>query len=193
MIRGPGGRLPAVGEILATAFLVVLPGGEETPLWHRPSDGSLVLAFLHGAGCHPCVEYATALAESSSTYRSWGGQAILVVSAAGPAARRLAGRVPLRVAADPGGAARSRWRIGRRDAALVVTDRWRQVYAAWNAGGSHKLPSPSGEVADTLALIGIQCPECGVPDVPAAPLGEGLRLPSLESLEVGVGEPPQST
>jgi alkyl hydroperoxide reductase subunit AhpC len=44
-------------------------------------------------------------------------------------------------------------------AALYVTDRFLEVYAAWRTGEGDSLPSAS-EVVSWLAYIDSQCPEC---------------------------------
>jgi peroxiredoxin len=51
---------------------------------------------------------------------------------------------------------------GRPAPAVIVTDRFREIYAAWHGSA---LPGAQ-EILDWLVFINIQCPECGVPDWP---------------------------
>lgn len=156
---------PEVGEILVLPELVILPEAQAATRWHRESDGSLVLFVAHSAHCPECVVYAESLAAQSNEFGWWGGRSTVVLPAADSSARGLASRLPLRFVADPKCAARDRWRLDDGDGALVVADRWGQVYLSVNVGQGHALPT-IGTVTRVLTQIGIQCPECGVPDVP---------------------------
>lgn len=161
---------PAVGEILAMPTLVALPENQSTNRWHHEREGSMVLAVLHGAECQPCLDYAGSLASQADRYRLWGGRPLIVLPSAGATARGFAERSPLQILADLSGSALARWHIGPREAAVLVADRWRQVYLAVNSGAGHELPDPETEITDVVMGIGIQCPECGVPDVPSTGL-----------------------
>jgi peroxiredoxin len=56
--------------------------------------------------------------------------------------------------------------VGRPAPALFVTDRFREIYAAWLPAEGSVMPTAS-EVMDWLVFINIQCPECGVPEWPS--------------------------
>ena len=55
---------------------------------------------------------------------------------------------------------------GRPAPAVFVTDRFREIYAAYLPGHGSALPDAK-EILDWLVFINIQCPECGVPEWPA--------------------------
>lgn len=76
------------------------------------------------------------------------------------------GRWPFPVLVDKGTHIHRRVRAtgaaGTPAPALFVTDRFREIYAAW-----HGSPLPGAkEILDWLVFINIQCPECGVPEWP---------------------------
>ena len=52
---------------------------------------------------------------------------------------------------------------GRLGPAVFVTDRFREIFAAYLPGQGSGLPSAQ-EILDWLVFINIQCPECGVPE-----------------------------
>lgn len=55
---------------------------------------------------------------------------------------------------------------GRPAPAVFVTDRFREIFAAYLPGPGSTLPGAK-EILDWLAFINIQCPECGVPEWPS--------------------------
>ncbi len=54
---------------------------------------------------------------------------------------------------------------GRPAPAVFVTDRFREIYAAYLSGQGSALPGAK-EILEWLVFINIQCPECGVPEWP---------------------------
>src|SRR5438094_97027 len=54
---------------------------------------------------------------------------------------------------------------GRPAPAVFVTDRFREIFAAYLPGHGAALPGAK-EILDWLVFINIQCPECGVPEWP---------------------------
>lgn len=159
-------RGPTVGEILVLPDLVVLPEVGDPRRWHIESDGSLVIFVAHSSDCPGCIGYAEDLAVQTDEFGWWGGRSTVVLPAADAPSAELAERLALRCVADTEGSARHRWHLGTSDAAVIVADRWGQVYLVANAGDGHSLPEPASDVRRVLTRIGIQCPECGVPDVP---------------------------
>ncbi|HEY6210316.1 MAG TPA: redoxin domain-containing protein [Gemmatimonadales bacterium] len=55
---------------------------------------------------------------------------------------------------------------GRPAPAVFVTDRFREIFAAYLPGPGSTLPGAK-EILDWLVFINIQCPECGVPEWPS--------------------------
>ncbi|HEY6158197.1 MAG TPA: redoxin domain-containing protein [Gemmatimonadales bacterium] len=96
------------------------------------------------------------------------GAQVLVVVTAQPAVPRR-GRWAFPVLVDNGahmhrslGATDA---VGRPAPAVFVTDRFREIYAAYLPGQGSALPGAQ-EISDWLVFINIQCPECGVPEWP---------------------------
>jgi len=54
---------------------------------------------------------------------------------------------------------------GRPAPAVFVTDRFREIFAAYPPGHGSALPGAIA-ILDCLVFINIQCPECGVPEWP---------------------------
>ena len=57
----------------------------------------------------------------------------------------------------------ARGAAGRPAPAVFVTDRFREIFAAYLPGQGSGLPDVQ-EILDWVAFINIQCPECGVPE-----------------------------
>lgn len=55
---------------------------------------------------------------------------------------------------------------GHAAAALYITDRFREIFAAYRTREGHSLPGP-GEILNWLQFINSQCPECDPPEWPA--------------------------
>ena len=53
--------------------------------------------------------------------------------------------------------------VGRPAPAVFVTDRFREIFAAFLPGRGFGLPGVK-EILEWLVFINIQCPECGVPE-----------------------------
>lgn len=95
---------------------------------------------------------------------------VLVAVTSRPAAIRQRWRLGFPVLVDAG--AHIHRRVGAIDAAgrpapaVFVTDRFREVFAAYLPGPGSSLPSAKA-ILDWLVFINIQCPECGVPEWPS--------------------------
>ena len=94
---------------------------------------------------------------------------VLVAVTSRPAAVPQRGRWAFPVLVDDG--AHIHRNVGATDAAgrpapaVFVTDRFREIYAAYLPGQGSALPGAK-EILDWLVFINIQCPECGVPEWP---------------------------
>ena len=95
-------------------------------------------------------------------------QALVAVTSP-PAAVPQRGRMAFPVLVDEG--ANIHRKMGATDAAgspapaVFVTDRFREIFAAYLPGHGLALPGAK-EILDWLVFINIQCPECGVPEWP---------------------------
>jgi hypothetical protein len=47
--------------------------------------------------------------------------------------------------------------------AVVIVDRFGEIWAAWEGGADHRLPS-SKDVIEWLDFLEVQCPECEPPE-----------------------------
>src|SRR5207302_1056157 len=106
---------------------------------------------------------------------------VLVAVTSRPAAVPQRGRWAFPVLVDDG--AHIHRNVGATDAAgrpapaVFVTDRFREIYAAYLSGQGSALPGAK-EILEWLVFVNIQCPECGVPEWPDA----GRSPPSRPSL-----------
>lgn len=106
--------------------------------------------------------------------RRWDGRLVVVVaeedeeSVVRMLREEVADSPPSTVLADPSGDLRQHFGLATDGVALLIADRWGQIYHAAEAspGGEHgALPGPDG-VVEWLKYLATQCPECGVPDEP---------------------------
>lgn len=133
------------------------------PLQSSPQRRLATVLFLaHGDGrCDACLEHVNRLAREVD-WRDWDGR-LLVLMPGGDLAGEEPVHSPARIVRlDADGAATN----GSVTAALVIADRYGQVYHSERIGRDHEAgPSPEA-VEEWLRFLSTQCPECGVPDVP---------------------------
>lgn len=159
---GPGDTLPPL-ELETQA-------GEPFPVRTR-ARRTRVLVAGHGAGCEACRRYAERLAEAAAEFGRWDGEAIVVAGPGGggePGAPRAAGGAAVEGSSrpalrDPEGAARRRLDVPEDRVALLVADRFGEVFLREEADEADALPEPDA-VLEWLRYLATQCPECGVPD-----------------------------
>lgn len=185
---GQGGGL-SVGERLPPLESPRATDGASIA-WRAPPRGAPVVAFL--AGGADSREYVGALADAEPRFRLWNGRPLVVLppgggaesvaptaqasdadpGAAGTAAAAASENLTpagalerLTILADPEGEAHRRCGVDEGVAALIVADRWGQIYAVERARTERELPGPR-EIEEWLRYLATQCPECGVPDEP---------------------------
>lgn len=158
----PGDRLPPL-TLEAT-------GGRSIHL-RAPSRDASVLVFPHSAECEDCRAYLRALSDEADELRQWYGR-ILAVLPPCPAAESAASNGEARdrslafpVLMDTSGEARERCGVAPGEAAILIADRYGEVYEATGAGAEHAFPSVR-DVESWLRFLATQCPECGVIDEP---------------------------
>jgi len=97
---------------------------------------------------------------------------VLVAATSRSAAVSRRGRWPFPLLVDEGGhihrSVGATDAAGRPAPAVFVTDRFREIYAAYLPGHGATLPSPT-EILEWLVFINLQCPECGAPEWPMQP------------------------
>lgn len=152
----------AVGDVLPSVDLRIPGGG--TVGW-RDVRHVTVAVFLHGADCPGCLAYLREV-DPEGRLAAWGGRVLAVVDGLFVAEGMIPGSGVLRVS-DPDGAARHAVGLEPGVAAVLVIDRFGQVFGRWVDDSGHRLPAAS-QVLEEVRFVGIQCPECEVPDVPPA-------------------------
>jgi peroxiredoxin len=130
---------------------------------------NLVVVF---AGDTMCEIAVTALLEElvarTDELATEAAQVVVVVTSQ-PAAAPLSSWWAFPVLVDNG--AHIHRSVGATDAAggpapaVFVTDRFREIFAAYLPGDGSRLPGANA-ILDWLVFVNIQCPECGVPDWP---------------------------
>jgi peroxiredoxin len=140
------------GNILP-AFCLPAASGETVRTGEFRGRRNLVLFLSHPPGCNACEQKLRELDDACGELRQGEAEVLAVIP--GSAAdvrelkRRLSLSLPLLIDADSpldGGTA------------MVVTDRFGEIFAITRAGKEHQLPAPA-EIAGELAFIGMQCPE----------------------------------
>ena len=112
---------------------------------------NLVLFLTHPAGCVACEEKLRELSGDLNRLRGEDAEVLAIVPGDGAAAagwRRLALPFPMLT----GG------RAVFGDAAMIVADRFGEIFAIARADADHQLPM-TAQLAEELAFVELQCPE----------------------------------
>lgn len=143
----------AVGD-LAPKVRIRDPAGRAVTI---PDErgGTTVLLFVHPAPCAACEDYAATLTSARDRLSAWDARVFLVGE--GWRGQELG-------VEDRG--LRASYGLADMDAAVVVADRFGQIFAAWDAASDHQFPDALGPVLEEARFLGVQCPECDVDDVP---------------------------
>ncbi|MFA5514973.1 MAG: redoxin domain-containing protein [Desulfuromonadales bacterium] len=110
---------------------------------------NLVLFFAHAAGCVPCERKLRELESALAGLREEEAEVLAIMP--GPPEEARAPALSLPILIDSAA-------LFSPDAALLVCDRFGEIFAIYRAGEDHHLPSAE-EIAEDLAFIGVQCPE----------------------------------
>lgn len=153
-------RSSAVGDILPSVALRRSDGGGSVG-W-RDVRHVTVAVFLH-PDCSGCDDYLRRLGQEQRL-PMWGGR-ILAIEDAPAGSRGVDLPEGVLAVTDPDGQARRVAGVPTGTAAVLVVDRFGQVFARRTDEAGHDLPSV-GEVFEEVRFISVQCPECEVPDVP---------------------------
>jgi hypothetical protein len=158
------GRPLAAGDRLPILELRSAPHGRIEKFRQRSPD-ALVLLLLpeDGPASRVTVE---ALADRAEAIEHWYAH-ILVVAGPPEHAAEIAShtRGKLTVIADPDRATFERIGIAAGNAALVIADRYGQIYELAEATAATEIPS-TDEIEEWTKFLATQCPECGVIDEP---------------------------
>lgn len=140
------------GMILPSLRLRELSGGE-LALDAGRGRHSLVLFLTHPAGCAPCEMMLRELMEGYSELVAEGAEIVAVLPAVPTPGEvfRSGPHPPFPVLVDAD-------RSLDGGAAIVIADRFGEIFHLARAGERHHLPAVA-EIAKWLAFIGVQCPE----------------------------------
>ncbi len=148
-----GDRLPAL----------TLSGDDRAPVRLRdPARGSPVILLPPDSPAEAFVSYAESLAAAGDRLRDWYGRPLLVIGEGDGSPLRPP---HLPVLADREGALRFRCGAGGEIGALVVADRWGQIYLLAATDRADELPTIDA-LEEWVKYLATQCPECGVIDEP---------------------------
>jgi len=162
VIRGP------VSGRMLRSFTLPDSNGRAVSLWSYRQRTNLVLFFHHGSHCPACHAMLRELAANAAAYREEEALILGIGPDEPTVARRLAATVdcPFPLLSDP--ANQTVAEQGLDVPAMVVADRFGEIWAAWAGGDEHTLPG-GREIARWLEFVELQCPECGVAEWPPSP------------------------
>ncbi len=165
---------PSVGERMPNLTLTSSQG-QRVQIEAYRHQSNLVAAFLFGAADEPNNRLLDELAKRIGDFRVEDATILAVVKAeAEGATQRQRGQslpFPLLMAEEDGALTQAGIASEEETAALYVLDRYGQIYAVKHLP-AEAAPAVVGEVVDDLIawlrFVNVQCPECGVPEWPAA-------------------------
>ena len=156
------------GEIFPGATLQDIDGSAIVLESYRGQTNLVVVCAADKMEERPVSVLLEELAARKDELTSEAAQVLVAVTSR-PAAAPERGRLAFPVLVDEGsylhlsvGATDA---TGRPAPAVFVTDRFREIFAAYLTGRGSALPGAK-DVLDWLVFINIQCPECGVPEWP---------------------------
>ncbi|MBW3576809.1 MAG: hypothetical protein KY462_03535 [Actinobacteria bacterium] len=147
-----------VGDRLPDVTLARVDDGSAVDLRGSVRDAAVVV-FTH-PDCDACDEYVAALASGIDDLGDWNAVLRVLSARRAPAAPE-----DLAVVEDEDGALRRRLGLDPDVAAVVVADRFGEVWEVTTDEDGHDLPGPE-QVESWARFLATQCPECGVPDRP---------------------------
>lgn len=152
-----------VGDILPS--ISGLEDQRGRPLNWRDMRRNRVVLFAHPGTCASCDAYGRRLIALHERFASWDGDVWLLGASVAQLAEHASDE-RTRITGDPGGRAHRRCGLLERQAAVVVADRWGQVWDIARSDDGHTLPDPA-DLCETMQFIAVQCPECETLDQPA--------------------------
>jgi hypothetical protein len=153
-----------VGDRLPHLVLPSWEGKEITV--PSPHQGSLALLLLPSEHSE-FADYLERFLRAVPALQGWYGRPMLILDGTVKEIRDLlpARTDALPVLADAQGKVRTRMGLEPHQAAIMIADRWGQIYFIGQADRAGELPATE-EVEEWLKFLATQCPECGVPDEP---------------------------
>ena len=140
-------------EVLPRLSLPCADGNGKMALTGQQSS---LLVFVHPDPCDDCAAYLGELAGAVDDLRAWATRLMVV------AGKADVGDQPFPVLRDDDGAARHRIGIGDENAAVLLTDRWGEVFEVATFGPAHGFPLRR-ELVESAKIVDLSCGECNVP------------------------------
>lgn len=122
-----------------------------------PGNQATVLVLTH-RDCRDCAGYLTEVGAAVGDLKEWATRLIGVLPGGDPPADRH----PFPVVVDGGGKARSRLGLPEDQAAVILADRWGEVFEVATFDRDHQLPLPS-QLVESAKIVDMSCGECNVP------------------------------
>lgn len=133
--------------------------------WRSPARGSLVVVFLQSEDRPAHRTYLDELSTAAPDLTSWGARILVIMPGGNGSIQTPEGGAPPVTVVTEMDAEAARTGIGSGEDAIIIADRWGQVYYIARTTTTQELPDP-GEIEGWLRYLATQCPECGVPDQP---------------------------
>ena len=148
----------AEGRLLRS-FTLPGPDGQPVDTFRFRGWNSLIILFHEGAACAPCADLLRGIAADAGRFEQEGARILSISRDEGPADRALAESVAPAVLTlfDPDGKANRAQGFGLP--ALVITDRYGEIFALWRSDEDQTLPTPD-DVYGWLVWIEAQCAAC---------------------------------
>jgi len=155
---------PKEGDMLS-GFRLQSAAGETLGPQDYKEKKNLVVVFFDPR-CAPCTDFLSDMAARYEDYTEMDAEVLAVGGGSLDEVREVAASrgLPYPVLADPDGHVRSRY--SGVVPAVFVADRFGEIRLVRAEDGEH-LPDQTA-ILDRLALIELECPECGVPTWGAA-------------------------
>jgi hypothetical protein len=153
------------GDYLPPLELPAAPIGATFHLVTQGRDATVLL--LVPAQLEPWKSYLAALAATAAEIEQWYARILLVLHGDLRLARRLRelASAALTVLVDPQAETHRQSGVDPAHAALLIVDRYGQIYDAVEAARPDDLPSLA-DIQEWTKFLATQCPECGVIDEP---------------------------
>jgi peroxiredoxin len=155
---------PATGRLIHQ-FALASTNGTAIGLADHKQRHNLVLFFHHGPGCRSCRSLLAALNGRAAEYED--AEAVVLAISSDPLGELMAlaseDQLQFPLLSDP--ASELARKENLRIPAVVITDRFAEIWAAWSSDWEHALPSAE-DIGNWLQFIELQCRECEAPEWP---------------------------
>jgi peroxiredoxin len=165
--RSPFLSGPGTGRLIRH-FALPSTSGSTVGVSDHKQRHNMLIVLHHGPNCPACCSLLSELSEAVDEFSQAEAVVLAISSDAvedlGSFAAQFRLRFPL--LSDPTG------QVARNEnlsiPAVVVTDRFGEIWAAWSSDETHALPSAE-DIRSWLEFVELQCRECEAPEWPPTP------------------------